>query len=114
MPTGDTPDKVNGYIHYLQSHHETNGPLVTWHILWNSLGWVWGIWAMIVLALILWIWQYRTTHRRSFLYPVDAWGGYTTESARPARTHFFVYTTLLILGMDVVLIVGHLLWGQTY
>ena len=114
MPTGDTPQKVQAYIDFLQSHHQTNGPLVTWHIVWDAIGWTWGIFAMIVFALVLWIWQYRTTRRGSFLYPVDTWGGYTTESARPATTPFFLYVLLLIVGMDIALIVGHLVWGQTY
>jgi hypothetical protein len=114
MPTGDTPDVVDRYITFLQSHHQTNGQLVTWHINGDSLGWVFGILAMIVLGLILWVWQYRTTRRRSFLYPVDTWGGYTTESARPASTPFFLYALLLTIGMDIALIVGHLIWGQTY
>jgi ABC-type xylose transport system permease subunit len=114
MPTGDSPKTVNDYIHFLQSHHETNGQLVTWHINWDSIGWVYGILAMIVIALILWVWQYRTTSRRTGLYPVDRWGGFTTESARPATTVFFVYVLAVTVGIDIVVIVGHLLWGQTY
>ena len=29
MPSGDSPQKALAYYHYLQAHHETNGPVQT-------------------------------------------------------------------------------------
>ena len=69
----------------------------------------------LVLALIaaLWIWQYRTTRQRTGIYPVDRWGGYTSELAGPA-TLFFLLFTRSSSAFAVVLIVGHLIWGQKF
>ncbi len=42
------------------------------------------------LILILWVWQYRTTlsAATAAIYPVDSFGGYTTELAGPATLFF--------------------------
>jgi hypothetical protein len=64
-------------------------------------------------VLLLWVRQYRTTRQRAGIYPVDTFGGFTTEGAGPA-TGFFLLFTVLIVAFAVVLIVGHLVWGQKF
>ena len=117
MPTGDTPEKVEEYYRYLQGHHETDHPVVTWHVDWFSLAWMWGFVIVIAAGLLFWVWQYRTTLQRSegraAMYPVDSFGGYTTEQAGPA-TFFFMLLVLIITGFGIALIVGHLVWGQKF
>jgi len=117
MPTGDTPEKVEEYYRYLQGHHEADHPVVTWHVDWFSLAWMWGFVIVIAAGLLFWIWQYRTTLQRSegraAMYPVDSFGGYTSEQAGPA-TFFFMLLVLVITGFGVALIVGHLVWGQKF
>ena len=113
MPTGDTPDKVERYYKYLQGHHESDGRVVTWHVDWMSLAWLWGFVIVLALALLLWIWQYRSTRQKTGLYLVDRWGGYTSELAGPA-TIFFLLLTVVITAFAVALIVGHLVWGQKF
>ena len=65
------------------------------------------------LALVFWIWQNRTTRQRTGMYPIDSFGGYTTELAGPASL-FFLLFTLVVTAFAVVLIVGHLIWGQKF
>ena len=84
MPSGDSPQKVRDYYLYLQGHHQTEGKIATWHVDWMSLAWLWGFVIVLALALLLWIWQYRTTRQRTGIYPVDRFGGYTSELAGPA------------------------------
>ena len=59
------------------------------------------------LILILWVWQYRSTRQQTGIYPVDSFGGYTTELAGPA-TRFFLLFTAIVTGFAVALIVGHI------
>jgi hypothetical protein len=117
MPTGDTPEKVEEYYRYLQGQHETDHPVATWHLDWFSLAWMWGFVIVIAAGLLLWVWQYRTTLQRSegraAMYPVDRFGGYTTEQAGPA-TFFFILLVLILTGFGVAIIVGHLVWGQKF
>jgi hypothetical protein len=113
MPTGDSPQKVEEYYLYLQGHHETDHTVATWHVDWMSLAWMWGFVVVLSLAIILWVWQYRTTRHRAGLYPVDDFGGFTTEMAGPA-TRFFLLLTVVLTGFAVALIVGHLVWGQKF
>jgi hypothetical protein len=113
MPSGDTPQKADAYYHYLLAHHETEHRVKTWTVDWLGLAWMWGFVAALALILILWVWQYRSTRNRSGLYPVDSWGGFTTELARPASL-FFVLFTAIVVGFAVVLIVGHLVNGQLF
>jgi hypothetical protein len=113
MPTGDSPHKVREYYLYLNGHHETDHPVKTWHVDWGSLAWEWGFVVVLALAIVWWVWQYRTTRQRTGLYPVDRFGGYTSELAGPA-TLFFLLLTLIITGFAVALIVGHLVWGQKF
>jgi len=117
MPTGDSPQKVEDYYLYLQGHHESDHPVATWHVDWMSLAWMWGFVVVLSVAILFWIWQYRTTLQRSegraAMYPVDSFGGYTTEQAGPA-TLFFILLSVVLTGFAVALIVGHLVWGQKF
>ncbi len=42
--------------------------------------------------MILWVWQYRSTRQKANIYPVDSFGGYTTELAGPATAFFLILT----------------------
>jgi hypothetical protein len=113
MPRGDSPEKVQQYYQYLQGHHESEGRISTWHVDWMALAWEWGFVIVLVLAVLLWVKQYRTTRQRTGIYPLDSFGGWTTEAAGPA-TAFFLLFTLVVAGFGVVIIVGHLIWGQKF
>ncbi|TMM27215.1 MAG: hypothetical protein E6F97_00110 [Actinobacteria bacterium] len=111
MPSGDSPQKANEYYHYLQSHQLTMQRAATWHVRWLDLAWLWGFMIVLSLATLYWIWQYRSTRQK--IYPVDSFGGYTTELAGPS-TRFFLLLTVVLVGWAVVLIVGHIVWGQRF
>jgi hypothetical protein len=111
MPSGDTPVKAQQYYDYLQGHHETDGRVVTWTVDWFSLAWLWGFLIVLAVAVLWWVWQYRTTRQR--IYPIDSFGGYTTELAGPA-TRFFVLLTVFLTGFAIAIIAGHLIWGQKF
>jgi hypothetical protein len=113
MPSGDSPEHARQYYHYLQGHQETMQGAATWHVHWVDLAWLWGFFGALVLAILLWVWQYRSTRQKANLYPVDSFGGYTTELAGPA-TFFFLLLTLGLTAFAVVVIVGHLVWGQKF
>jgi hypothetical protein len=113
MPRGDTPQKVNEYYQYLQKHQETLHAPATWHVRWLDLGWLWGFMIVLAVVTLAWVWQYRTTRQKRGLYEVDTFGGYTTELAGPA-TFFFLLLTLLLTAWAVILIVGHIVWGQKF
>ncbi len=113
MPSGDSPEKVKEYYLYLQAHHQTDGRVATWTVDWVSLAWLWGFVVVLALSLVWWVWQYRTTRQRLGIYPADRWGGYTSEMAGPA-TIFFLVLTAVITAFAVVLIVGHIVWGQKF
>jgi len=113
MPSGDSAHTANQFYVYLQGHHETDYRVETWHVDWMSLAWLWGFVLAIVVVLLLWVWQYRTTRQRTGIYPVDSFGGYTTEMAGPS-TFFFIAFTIVIALFAVALIVGHLVWGQKF
>jgi signal transduction histidine kinase len=117
MPTGDDPQTVEQYYNYLQAHHQTDHTVATWHVDWFSLAWLWGFVIVLSLGILFWVWQYRTTLQRhegrAAMYPVDNFGGYTTEQAGPA-TLFFILLTVVITGFAAALIIGHLVWGQKF
>jgi hypothetical protein len=113
MPSGDSPEDVRQYYDYLQSHQETMQRAATWQVHWIDLAWLWGFAGGLSLIVLLWVWQYRSTRQKANLYPVDSFGGYTTELAGPA-TFFFLLLTVLLTGFAVVVIVGHLVWGQKF
>jgi hypothetical protein len=111
MPSGDSPSKARDFYHYLQGHQETLQQPATWHVRWLDLAWLWGFAIVLVLVALGWVWQYRTTRQR--IYPVDSFGGYTTELAGPA-TVFFLLLCVVIVAWAVMLVVGHLVWGQKF
>ena len=111
MPRGDSPAKAHQYYEYLQSHDQTFQAPATWHVHWLDLAWLWGFMIVLSLATLYWIWQYRSTRQK--IYPVDSFGGYTTELAGPS-TRFFLLLTVVLVGWAVVLIVGHIVWGQRF
>jgi HAMP domain-containing protein len=113
IPSGDSPQVAEAYYRYLQSHQETFQKPDTWHVHWLDLAWLWGFVIAIVLVLLLWIWQNRTTRQRAGIYPIDSFGGYTTEMAGPA-TGFFLLLTALLTGWAIAIIVGHAVWGQKF
>jgi hypothetical protein len=113
MPRGSSPDTAQKYYEYLQGHQETTGRVETWHVDWMSLAWLWGFAIALTVILLIWIWQYRTTRQRGGVYPIDSFGGYTTELAGPA-SKFFLLLTLILTAFATVLIAGHLIWGQKF
>ena len=113
LPSGDSPQKARAFYEYLQGHHETESRVATWHVDWTSLAWMWGFVFVLVFALLLWVAQYRTTRQRSGLYPVDRFGGWTSEAAGPA-TIFFLLFTSVIVAFAVAIIVGHIVYGQKF
>jgi hypothetical protein len=113
IPSGDTPQKVHAYYQYLQAHQETTHAPATWHVRWLDLAWLWGFVIVLVVVTLGWVWQYRSTRQKAGIYEADSFGGYTTELAGPA-TFFFLLLTAVLTGFAVVLIVGHLVWGQKF
>jgi hypothetical protein len=113
MPSGSSPEKAEKFYHYLQAHQLTMQRADTWHVRWMDLAWLWGFMIVLSLALLLWVWQYRSTRQKTGIYPVDSFGGFTTEMAGPA-TFFFLLLTAVIVAFAVVLIVGHIVWGQKF
>jgi hypothetical protein len=113
IPTGRSPHKVEEYYRYLQGHHETEGRVATWTVDWMSLAWEFGFVIALVATIFLWVRQYRTTRQRTRIYPLDSFGGWTTEAAGPA-TRFFLLFTVGITAFAIVLIVGHIVWGQKF
>jgi hypothetical protein len=113
MPSGDSPAVAQRYYDYLQAHQQTLQSPDTWHVHWIDLAWLWGFAIVLALVLLWWVWQYRTTRQRTGIYPADSFGGYTSELAGPS-TLFFVLLSLVLAGWAVVLIVGHIIWGQKF
>jgi hypothetical protein len=113
MPSGNSPHQVDRYYNYLQGHQQTMQSSATWHVRWVDLAWLWGFAVVLALILIWWVWQYRTTRQKTGIYPVDSFGGYATELAGPSSL-FFLLLTAIVTGFAVVLIVGHIVWGQLF
>jgi hypothetical protein len=113
MPSGDSPQKAQQFYDYLLAHHETEHRVKTWYVDWLSLAWLWGFVAALAVILLWWVWQYRTTRHRARIYPVDSWGGFTTELAGPA-TLFFLLFVAIVTGFAVALVVGHIVDGQIF
>ena len=111
MPTGSSPEHADQYYQYLLAHHQNDGRTATWTVDWVSLAWMWGFVVAISATLIWWIWQYRENRRA--LYPVDRWGNYVSELASPASLFFIVFS-IGVTAFAVVLIAGHLIWGQVF
>jgi hypothetical protein len=113
IPTGTSPDTAERYYQYLQGHQEATGRVQTWHVDWVSIAWLWGFAISLTVVTLLWIWQYRTTRQRGGVYPVDRFGGFTTELAGPS-TRFFLVLSGILTAFATALIVGHLVWGQKF
>jgi hypothetical protein len=117
MPTGDSAETAQDYYDYLLAHHQNDGRIVTWDVDWVSLAWMWGFVAALTVLALLWVWQYRTTLARGpgrgGLYPIDRFGSYVAEEARPVSPFFLVLTLGLTL-FAAVIVVGHLIWGQIF
>jgi hypothetical protein len=113
MPSGDSPTTAENYYLYLQGHHQTDGRVVTWDVDWFSIAWMWGWLVVMIVVLVWWILQYRRTLQRGGLYPVDRWGPYVTEVARPASRFFVVFAGFLT-AFAIMIILGHLIWGQKF
>lgn len=113
FPRGDTPEKAREFYLYLQGHHQTESRVVTWHVDWTSVAWMWGFLVVLVLALLLWVKQYRTTRQRTGIYPIDRFGGWTSEAAGPA-TIFFLLFAAMIVAFGIAIIVGHIVYGQQF
>jgi hypothetical protein len=113
MPRGDSPQKAQEYYNYLNSHHIVDGRVVTWQVDWLSLAWLWGFLIVLAVAAGLWVRQYRSTRQRTGIYPVDRFGGGTAEAAGPATT-FFLILTAFLTAFAIVMVIGHLIYGQTF
>jgi hypothetical protein len=114
MPRGDSPQKAQQYYHYLQSHQlAPHGRVATWHVDWTSLGWMWGFVVVLVLLTLIWVRQYRSTRQAGGLFPVDTWGGHTTELAGPATVAFF-FITIVVIAFGAEFVIGHLINGQLF
>ena len=114
MPSGESPQHAQQYYHYLQSHQLVlHGRDATWHVDWTSLAWMWGFVVVLAVILLFWIRQYRSTRHPPGIFPVDTWGGYTTEAAGPATTFFFVLT-VIVVAFGAEFVIGHLINGQLF
>jgi hypothetical protein len=113
FPKGDTPEKVHDFYEYLNGHQQTTRPIESWNVDWMSLAWLWGFLIVLVVALLLWVRQYRTTRQRIGIYPVDRFGGWTSEAAGPA-TLFFLLFAAFVVAFAVAIIVGHIVYGQKF
>jgi hypothetical protein len=113
IPKGDTPQKAREFYDYLNGHQETTHPVATWHVDWLSLAWLWGFVAILLFTILLWVKQYRTTRQRTGIYPIDSFGGWTSEGAGPATTFFLLFVAVIV-AFGVAIIVGHIVWGQKF
>jgi hypothetical protein len=113
IPKGDSPEQARQFYLYLQGHHESDGRIETWHVDWMSLAWLWGFVIVLVIGTLLWVRGYRTTRQRGGIYPVDTFGGWTTEAAGPATT-FFLVLTGVIVAFGAAIVIGHIVWGQKF
>jgi hypothetical protein len=114
MPKGDSVEKVNAYYHYLQAHQlDPHGRVETWHVDWDSLVWMWGFVAALVILFVYWIRHYRSTSPGTGIAPLDRWGGYTTEAAGRVPMFFWV-VTVMIVAFGAAMVIGHLVNGQLF
>lgn len=114
MPSGDSPQTAQDYYHYLQAQKLVpHGRDATWHVDWTSLAWMWGFVIVLIILLLLWVRQYRSTRQIPGISPLDSWAGYTTEAAGPATTFFFLLATVIVV-YGGVMVIGHLISGQKF
>jgi hypothetical protein len=114
MPKGDSVQQVHDYYLYLQQRQlEPHGRVQTWHVDWSALAWLWGFVVILCLVVLVWIRDYRSTHRQTGISPLDRWSGYTTEAA--GRVPFFFWLlTLAIVAFGAEFVIGHLVSGQMF
>jgi hypothetical protein len=74
---------------------------------------MWGFVIVLVLLLIVWVRQYRSTRGAGGIFPVDTWAGYTTELAGPATVAFF-FITIVVIAFGAEFVIGHLIDGQLF
>jgi hypothetical protein len=74
---------------------------------------MWGFVIVVVLLVLVWVRQYRSTRHARGLFPVDTWAGYTTELAGPASMAFF-FITIFVLAFGAEFVIGHLISGQLF
>ena len=86
---------------------------MTWDVDWTALSWMWGFVIVLVLILVLWVRQYRSTRQVTGISPLDSWAGYTTEAAGPATAFFLLFTAVVVV-FGAVMVVGHLISGQKF
>lgn len=114
MPKGDSPQNAHDYYLYLQGHQlAPHGRTETWHVDWSALAWIWGFVVVLVLILLLWIRDYRSSHPQTGISPLDRWGGYTTEAGARVPIFFWI-VTLVIVAFGAEFVVGHLISGQLF
>ena len=114
MPSGESPQHALQYYHYQQAHQLVpHGRDATWHVDGTALAWMWGFIVVLVVILLAWVAQYRSTRQRRGIFPIDTWGGYTTEQAGPATRFFFLVTFILVV-FGGVMVVTHLINGQKF
>jgi hypothetical protein len=113
MPSGDTPAKAQAYYHYLNAHQLTMQRPATWEVRWLDLAWLWGFAIALVVVILLWVWQYRSTRQKANIYPVGQLRRLHDGARRPGHGVLPVLTVVLT-AFAVVLIVGHIVWGQKF
>ena len=114
MPRGDSVQDVHDYYQYLQARQlSPHGRTETWHIDWVALRWLWGFVIVLVLILLVWVRDYRSSWVKSGISPLDRFGGYATEAAQRVPLSFWVFT-LLVAGFGGEFVIGHLISGQLF
>jgi hypothetical protein len=114
MPKGDSVQKVHDYYLYLQGRQlAPHGRTETWHVDWTALAWLWGFVVVVVVVILFWVRDYRSSRLQSGISPLDRWGGFTTEAG--ARVPFFFWVvTLAIVAFGAEFVIGHLTSGQVF
>jgi hypothetical protein len=74
---------------------------------------MWGFVIVLVLLVIVWVRQYRSTRGPGGIFPVDTWAGYTTELAGPATVALF-FITIVVIAFGAEFVIGHLVDGQLF
>ena len=86
LPKGDSPEDVRSSSTTIcTAINRPTHAVATWHVDWLSLAWLWGF--VIVLASCCSSGSGSTARLASAtgIYPVDSFGGYTTEQRRPGH-----------------------------
>lgn len=114
MPKGDSVQKAHDYYLYLQGRQLTpHGRTETWHVDWTALAWLWGFVVVIVVVIVFWVRDYRSSRLQSGISPLDRWGGFTTEAGARVPVFFWV-VTVAVLAFGAEFVIGHLTSGQLF